>query len=74
MEKNMENEMEAIWKLGNIVYIGVILLGLFRDNGKEAGNYRDYMVYVGVKLTIGPAASACHKGNVEGLYRGYTGL
>ena len=28
-------------------YVGVIL-GLYRDNGKENGNYRDYRGYVGV--------------------------
>ena len=27
--------------------IGVIL-GLCRDNGKENGNYRDYMDYIGI--------------------------
>ena len=28
------------------IQVGVIL-GLYRDNGKENGNYRDYRVYTG---------------------------
>ena len=31
-------------------YIKVIILGLYRDNGKENGNYRDYRVYLGVYI------------------------
>ena len=25
-----------------------VILGLYRDNGKENGNYRDHRVYIGV--------------------------
>ena len=32
MEKNMENEMET----------GMVLLGLYGDNGKENGNYEKW--------------------------------
>ena len=33
MEKNMENEMDAE------EFMGVMILGLYWDNGKENGNY-----------------------------------
>ena len=26
----------------------IVILGLYRDNGKENGNYRDYGAYIGV--------------------------
>ena len=32
------------------VYIYIGMIGLYWDNGKEIGNYRDHRVYIGVIL------------------------
>ena len=50
MEKKMETTI--------IYYIGLcggnirVILGLYRDNGKEHGNYRDYRGYIGIVLGL----------------------
>ena len=40
----MEKKMETTGIIGYIV----VIWGLYWDNGKENGNYRDYRVYIGL--------------------------
>ena len=44
----MENIMETTIIYGCIGVIYGLILGLYRDNGKENGNYRNYGGYIGV--------------------------
>ena len=37
---------------GTVGYILGHILGLYWDNGKENGNYRDYSVYIGVSIRV----------------------
>ena len=51
LEKKMETTIMAYigdYHKGTIdIYIYIDILGLYRDNGKENGNYGDYRVYKG---------------------------
>ena len=57
MTENLSNKIK-------MKYIGAIL-GLYWDNGKENGNYRDYRVYIGVILAfrgLGCRVLRCNEG------------